>query len=132
MEEAVETQAIGYATDIFVTEPMKRNRNEGRSGSAIETLKLVMICFSRILSVVAELSEVLWQMVLHLALSMKGVVGVLATFVLFAFWAGKSFRLSVDEVEIILRKSSCLHFLLHRVGCRRYDCCRSSFIHFPY
>ncbi|XP_067022840.1 V-type proton ATPase 116 kDa subunit a 1-like isoform X1 [Acropora muricata] len=35
----------------------------------------------------AELSEVLWNMVLHLALGMDGVVGVLATFVLFAFWA---------------------------------------------
>lgn len=35
----------------------------------------------------AELSEVLWNMVLHLALGMEGVVGILATFVLFAFWA---------------------------------------------
>ena len=39
--------------------------------------------------VVAELSEVLWNMVLHLALGMKGGLGVVAAFALFAFWAGE-------------------------------------------
>lgn len=63
---------------------MKLSWNECRSGSSVETLKLVMISH---FSVVAELSEVLWNMVLHLALGMEGVVGILATFVLFAFWA---------------------------------------------
>ena len=75
-------------------------------------LKLVMISH---FSVVAELSEVLWNMVLHLALGMEGVVGVLATFVLFAFWAGKSFCLPGDEVEIIPRKSSCVNFFFHSI-----------------
>ncbi|KAK2570230.1 V-type proton ATPase 116 kDa subunit a 1, partial [Acropora cervicornis] len=42
----------------------------------------------------AELSEVLWNMVLHLALGMDGVVGILATFVLFAFWAGLNSKAS--------------------------------------
>lgn len=37
---------------------------------------------------VAELSEVLWNMVLHLALTFKGGLGVVACFALFAFWAG--------------------------------------------
>ena len=106
---------------------MKLNWNECRSGSSVETLKLVMISH---FSVVAELSEVLWNMVLHLALGMEGVVGILATFVLFAFWAGKSFCLWGAEVEIIPRKSSCgIFFSLHRVGCGRYNCCRSSFVH---
>ena len=43
------------------------------------------------LVLVAELSEVLWSMVLHLALSFKGGLGVVASFALFAFWAGESF-----------------------------------------
>jgi len=34
------------------------------------------------------LSEVLWTMVLHLALTFKGGLGVVACFALFAFWAG--------------------------------------------
>ena len=91
---------------------MKLNWNEYRSGSSVDTLKLVMISH---FSVVAELSEVLWNMVLHLALGMEGVVGVLATFVLFAFWAGKSFCLPGDEVEIIPRKSSCVNFFFHSI-----------------
>lgn len=36
-----------------------------------------------------ELSEVLWNMVLHLAFGMKGGLGVIASFALFAVWAGE-------------------------------------------
>ena len=33
----------------------------------------------------------LWTMVLHLALTFKGGLGVVASFALFAFWAGQGF-----------------------------------------
>ena len=50
---------------------------------------IIVILTHLLVCVLTELSEVLWQMVLHLALSMKGAVGVLAAFALFAGWAGK-------------------------------------------
>ena len=39
-----------------------------------------------------ELSEVLWNMVLHQAFAMKGALGLVATFATFAMWAGKFSR----------------------------------------
>ena len=60
------------------------------------------VVISASLFVVAELSEVLWDMVLHLALGMKGGLGVIAAFALFAFWAGKflvSFPFPFSEVS---------------------------------
>lgn len=41
----------------------------------------------------AELSEVLWNMVLHIGLKFTGVLGVVACFVLFTYWAGEWFIL---------------------------------------
>ena len=38
---------------------------------------------------VAELSDVLWTMVLHEGFKFTGVLGVVACFVLFSFWAGE-------------------------------------------
>jgi len=49
------------------------------------------IDFSDFFVLVTELSEVLWSMVLHLALTFEGFLGVIASFALFAFWAGQHF-----------------------------------------
>ena len=40
----------------------------------------------------------LWTMVLHLALTFKGGLGVVACFALFAFWAGVCFFFSLLSV----------------------------------
>ena len=44
---------------------------------------------------ITELSEVLWSMVLKLALSMQGGVGVVAAYALFQAWAGEVIFITV-------------------------------------
>ena len=54
--------------------------------------------------VVVELSEVLWNMEFHRALAMEGSLGVVATFAMFAAWAGE-FLCFLKKVVTLLRVS---------------------------
>lgn len=51
--------------------------------------------------VVVELSEVLWNMEFHRALAMDGGLGVVATFAMFAAWAGECLRFLKKVVNFL-------------------------------
>lgn len=60
-----------------------KNRNQTRA-RYIFLIRFVLV---------AELSDVLWTMVLHEGFKFTGVLGVVACFALFAYWAGEHFIL---------------------------------------
>ena len=54
----------------------------------------------------------LWSMVLHLALSFKGGLGVVASFALFSFWAGECSQWLFEQF-FVMASFSVLRFHLY-------------------
>lgn len=55
----------------------------------------------------------LWSMVLHLALSFKGGLGVVASFALFSFWAGECSQWLFEQFFFVMPSFSVLYFHLY-------------------